>query len=567
MIGLAEIRTLGRNSVPTVVAGTTKWRPVSACRDLARVLAIPRRDVDVERFDAIRAAVTRPGAKLRLWDVQCAALGEALDADGLFASMPVGSGKTLVGALLPTIVQRRAVYLTTPKLAAQVESMLADYRREFHIRDDLVVESYSALSSQRRARLLEDHEPGLIVADECQALSARGAARTKRFLRYMRRRPGTRFCALSGTVTRKSIKDFAHLLQLALREQTPLPLHWPSLAEWAEALDVDAERPAGALRIFCTGAETPRQGWQRRLRDTQGVVVSEVESCSAQLVLRDVPEYEPPEIVAKAIADLHRTWERPDGELLILATDVSRVARQLRLGGHHRWAWPDHVTLDEIREWTDARREYLREIAAVLKTRSREGMDSPGLVEDAATRGEIVLRSRGAWHAAKARIPAPLTWWVWLTDGVARRVAEIAEDIAPCIIWTDTPVFGQQVANLCGATYYGEGREAANDILLERGDQTIVASIQAHGTGRNLQSFSRALVAGGGSSGATWEQLLGRLHRAGQLADRVEYALMFPADAEKAREDAKYIQEITGSPQKLLTAQGSGIGARAREET
>ena len=85
--------------------------------------------------------------------------------------------------------------------------------------------------------MLDRLQPELIIADECHSLKDGGAARTKRFLRYMRAHPTTIFLGLSGTVASKSLKDFWHLIKLALREKSPLPIRWPVLDKWAAALD------------------------------------------------------------------------------------------------------------------------------------------------------------------------------------------------------------------------------------------------------------------------------------------------------------------------------------------
>ena len=549
---LDALRTLGAAPV-TIHKGTTQWRPVGHSRELSRVLAIPRRQLNDDHNDGMRDLLQRPQGSLRLWDVQCRALVEAIHADGLFAALPVGTRKTLIGALLPTVLDKRAVYLTTPSLKRQVDDMLDEYRDSFHVRDDLVVESYSALSSQRRARLLEDFAPELIVADECHALAKPSAARTKRFLRYMKRNPETVFCGLTGSMVRKSLRDFAHLLQLALRDWTPLPRDWPTLTEWAEALDVGGERPAGALAKLCREDETPREGWGRRFRETRGVMTSENESCAAPLHIRSLG-FEPSEIIAKAILDVEAKWERPDGEWLTTAIEVARVRRQLKLGGFYRWVWPDHVALDDIRRWCDTRRAYRQELTATLRNFGREGMDSPGLIEAAAERGEIHLYTRADWEFCNATIPSPLVTWRWLDESLLTQVVDYLDRSGPVIVFVDNPTVGKRLADMLGTTYFGQGRKAADALVVERGNRHVVASIRAHGTGRNLQAFYRALVVGGPTSGADWEQLLGRLHRAGQLASEVTYRVLWTDEVDRAREDAKFINETTGAPQKLLSA-------------
>jgi hypothetical protein len=106
--------------------------------------------------------------------------------------------------------------------------------------------------------------------------------------------------------------------------------------------------------------------------------------------------------------------------------------------------------------------------------------------------------------------------------------------------------------------YFGAGSE---EIANERGDRSVVASIQAHGVGRNLQMFSSNLVVSCPSAGADWEQLLGRTHRQGQQADEVtyEYFDTFDHEVKTAVKDAEYIKGILGQDQRLLYCDKEGI--------
>ena len=115
---------------------------------------------------------------------------------------------------------------------------------------------------------------------------------------------------------------------------------------------------------------------------------------------------------------------------------------------------------------------------------------------------------------------------------------------------------GQAVAIAGGFPFYGPGQEASETILQEKGDKTIVASVRAHGTGRNLQMYNRNLFV---QPPVDWEQNLGRTHRTGQQADEVtawvyrhteELVEAFEASMNRAR----YVQETTGARQRLLFA-------------
>jgi len=557
---LQALRQLGSQG-PAFSEGHRPLDPVRWSQDLERVLNLPLRATpSPEDLDALRAAVTRPGAELALWDLQAEALLEALQAGGLFGPIAVGAGKTLIACLLPTLLHcERPVVLTTPGLVREAEALMATYQRSFLVRDDVRWVPYSTLSAQAGTGLLDELAPDLIVADEAHTLDG-DSARARRFARYLKDHPETRCCFLSGTMAQRSIKDFSKLLAWALGEGSPLPLHWPDLTAWAEALDVPAPdtrpRPAGELQRLCRHGEPVREAWQRRLRATRGVVASSAgAACLARL---EVVEVEPPcpVQIRDACRALYKTWSTPDGQELLWAMDISRVARQLRLGGYYREVWPEDVTEAQVREYKAARRDWAAVVRDALK-RPRPGLDSPGLIETAVRAGKVkglgglsmqtMLR---VWDEVRARIAAPGREWVWLTDEVVVWAAQISRQ-SPCVIWTDVVEVGRAVARTAGIPYYGAGEKAVAGLLAEDGSRSVVCSIPAHGTGRNLQAWCDALVLGGIPNGKTWEQLLGRHHRPGQNASVVTYRVAFPAEVERARADAEFVEQVLGNRQKL----------------
>ena len=87
----------------------------------------------------------------------------------------------------------------------------------------------------------------------------------------------------------------------------------------------------------------------------------------------------------------------------------------------------------------------------------------------------------------------------------------------------------------------------------------MIASIRAHGTGVNLQAYNDSIILTPPSSGAVWEQLLGRMHRQGQEADQVTYTVYQHTEEliealEKSIENASYIEKSMGQKQKLIYA-------------
>jgi hypothetical protein len=124
------------------------------------------------------------------------------------------------------------------------------------------------------------------------------------------------------------------------------------------------------------------------------------------------------------------------------------------------------------------------------------------------------------------------------------------------IIWTEHRAFGARLAEVIDRPYFGAGDSS----ILDTKEPVIVASIAAHGEGKNLQRFSENLVTAPPTSGKVWEQLGGRTHRAGQEADEVNFEIFLHAEElrasfDQARADAVYLEDTTGGRQKLNYAQ------------
>ncbi|WP_228556883.1 hypothetical protein [Myxococcus sp. AB025B] len=115
---------------------------------------------------------------------------------------------------------------------------------------------------------------------------------------------------------------------------------------------------------------------------------------------------------------------------------------------------------------------------------------------------------------------------MWLSDFIVQHAAKWARRKGPPgIVWVDEfPELGERIAKATGVPYYGDGPEASATIPRERGKRSIVASLRAHGTGRNLTILSRMLFVKPPADGAAREQTIGRCLRQGQLADEVEVA-------------------------------------------
>ena len=570
-----------------------KGKPVAGSEDLDRVLALTRRDKpDLETLASeLTARLTNGAATCQcqrferrcakhLKPVQAWALSEAARCGGLLGPIGVGDGKTLLDLLTPMVMPscQVAVLLIPPGLRDQLEVDFEFYSQHWKLpnlttgrwhnpgRPWLHVIAFSELSGAKSTDLLERIKPDLIVVDEAHSVRNRTAARTKRFLRYFGMHPETRLCAWSGTLTSRSLRDYAHLSTIALREGSPTPHHWPTVEEWAGAIDPsDFPSPMGALRKLCQPGEHIHKAWRRRLHDTPGVVASvSGMSCDASIQFHERKVKAPPAILS-ALSELRASWDRPDGDKLVQIVEVARCARQLSAGFFYRWRWPRGEPVEVIEAWLEARKAWHKELRHKLQW-AEPHMDSPLLCAKAAIRffdgyqGHLPTWRSLTWPAwrdirEKAK---PETEAVWVDDFLVRDAATWANE-EPGIVWYEFDEFGRKVAEAGGLPFYGPGDDAAEGILREKGNRSVVASIRAHGTGRNLQMFNRQLVANPPSDGGTWEQMLGRTHRDGQKADLVE-VFVYRHTAEmvdaldRARLLASYIEGTMGNQQRLLRA-------------
>lgn len=552
-------------------------------------------------------------------DFQAWALHEAPKAGGLFASAAVGIGKTGAGVLMSMVMPdcKRAVILVKPDLKPQ---FLRDYEAwSQHFRTPtlagsrwlkpgspvLHVVTYSELSNPKNVRALRQLRPDLIISDESQNLANPISARGNRFFSYLEETPECRFVAWTGTPLNDTIKNFAHHLGCALGESSPLPITGTEVTNWASHLDPDLsttlERsPMGALKALREPDDKPmmcaREGVERRIRFTLGCISTTTPSCDVPLLLTCHP-VEVPDAV-KAAMKVIDGWQRPDGEEIVDIGSKARCLSEVASGFYyfHRWLGTEDRRV--VDRWKLHRADFFREMRYQIAL-GHPHLDSKLLAERAAARWHDGYTYEGRWYPpetkwcgedppedAKARhawldrlrTRGPLQAWdsemfpawrevehtchpeqgvKWVSDFLVEDAAAWARANVG-VVWFRHRAFGSRLGKLL--PLYGQGLEASVRIAQERGDRSIAASIRAHGTGKNLQMFSRALVVGCPASGLDWEQLLGRHHRRGQLATQVRFDICFHTPGlwnafESALEKAEFAQKLLRTPQRLLLAE------------
>lgn len=591
-LSLQLLREMGDDYQPHPSSSVEEARiraGVQESYELERILEIPRRPLDLHDIPDQTYLYKRPEGTMHLWPIQSAVLIEAAKANGLLGPIGVGHGKTLASLLVGVAMNaKKVVLMVPPQLRTQLlKTDIPMLNKHWQLPlDRLRVIAYSELSHARTADLLEEIKPDLIVADEAHNLRHASAARTKRFLRYMKEHPECRFVGLSGTMTRRSLKDYQHLSELGLRKNSPLPQHFPTLMDWAMAIDVSKKEPMppGALLKLCNERELDeiakatdtfdaqkhvRHAFRRRVVETPGVVATEESALGTSLIITGLRPLVPAEVKI-AITKLHDTWEIGDEEL-IDALSVARVGRQLSGGFYYRWVWPNGV---KDYEWLEARSNWNKEVREILK-RSRKGLDSPMLITNAILRGDFESTTYAAWAAVKDRYrPTPPVEAVWiskfLVEESIRWGQETCSKAAPGIIWYESDAFGRELARLGDLPFFGPGTKASVELAAVNPQKTpvIICSRAAHGTGKNLQKFSRNLFTAPSPGGVDWEQTIARTHRPGQEADEVFVDVFLHTDDMEtayysALRDARYIEQTQGQKQKLLYAEKVACGGPA----
>ena len=460
---------------------------------------------------------------------------------------------------------------------------------------------YSLLSNPKSTAMLEELRPDTIIADECHRVSRRGNSNSQRLLRYMREHnaENVRLCAWSGTLTKKSICDVSHLSAFALGLGSPYPIRDDEAEAWSRVVDPSplpdrtsstaramkrAFGRAGADRIFETGFTDGgiREGLQKRINETPGVISTKGSSASAAIYMHERKIEKIPEIVKKALAGVRQDAVRPDGEELVEAFEVARCAREVASGFHYFWFYPEYAAakMDEkrakvvakIEAWFAARKAYGKDLRAKL-LHPEVHLDSPKLCANAAERawrvpaydGDLPIWKCATWPEWRDIKDTVLheSRTAWLDDYLAQDAVAWGREHRG-IIWYQNNAFGRRVAEILGVPCHGGGPGAEAAIMAEDGSRSIVASVKAHGAGRDgLQlKFSEQLIAEIPSSNAIFEQLLGRLCRDGQPEDAVQTWLPLHVSENKdalraAMREAEFVEQVTGNLQLLLMADRS----------
>ncbi len=504
-------------------------RAVSYSGEFERIAKLPRRRWTEEEAKALAEQMTplvrAPGGTWSLLPVQAIYLREcwlqSRKGLGVFAPMGVGSGKTLSTLLGPRVTRAPRPLLIVPASLNNDgrKQEVCNYAKQFSFVPPPVVHT-QALQGDDGLALLESHAPTDIWIDEFHLFKNPRSKRAAKLNKYLKAHPGTRVYALTGTIMKRSIKDFAHVLHWCLGVESPLPIVWHVLEEWAAALDEKLSMgfvsDPGVLLDWCKPGEVDelgptdaaRRAVGRRILETPGVIGYSLtkEHLPSTVVIEEIRLPETPKIV-QAFELLRSKQELPDGTQLVEALEWTRHARTLPLGYWLRWKYP------APKEWLARRKAWGSFVREHLKGRHR--LDSPDEVKKAFP-GQAELK---AWEEIRDSFK-PETVAEWIDGNALSICARWLQE--PGIAMTENTEFALALAQVAQVPYFGPGGLDASGRSIDLyAGRSAVASFKANKEGRNLQRWGRLLFPCPPTNGPDGQQSVGRIQRKGQTRDKL----------------------------------------------
>jgi hypothetical protein len=371
----------------------------------------------------------------------------------------------------------------------------------------------------------------------------------------------------------------------ALPQLSPVPNNYGVLNEWALCLDenktdTNALAP-GKLALLCDAREIEmmidrpleavRSAFQRRLTETPGVVSLSEDQISTPLIVQafDV-DLSGIQELDEAYRLLRRKWCTPDGRPFMEAVKLWAHARELAQGFWLTW------DPEPPKAWLRARTAWGSFVRHTISHNKRR-LASELQVALACSRGEYKSAAYLDWQAIRETFK-PNSVPVWIHDRVVDHATAWMDGNPRGIVWVEHRAMGARLSERSGRPYHGARGLDARGRMIEDAEGSVIASVGSNSVGRDLQhKWDRNLIISCSPNGKTYQQLLARTHREGQLANEVGVDLFLGCSEQyygfrQAMQDARYMQTTIGHNQKLLSAKivglpsGTEIATRGRHE-
>lgn len=445
----------------TIASNMQNTARESIAQEIERIIALPIIPQPTEEQIRAVSLYYCPDGEIQLYPEQVNAMMQYHEYGGLLCPIPVGGGKTLVSVLIPNDAynffgKRKILLMVPPDLINQLRDVeLPWYRRHISInipfywlagqtagkrmllansgRAGCYVVSYSILSGRQGSELLDAIKPELIVGDEIHSIaSANPSARGRRF-RIAIKMFGPQLVGLSGTITKKSPRDYHHLAVHTLHENCFMPRPTGIADEWAKIIDCNASSidefhnnaapqpgPIKPLiewakkyfpdQIFPNNLIGFRSAFNIRKDTCPGVIASNGDQLGVSLRITNIDGSQQHRYsstldntksngwkeLREIVKQLVTMWVAPNGDEIDHAMHLWRWRYELEgFGFYNNLYWPEaervaarkKLPLAEaknILERSQAHhmlhQEYMKDLRYWIKHRAKKGMDTPFLI-------------------------------------------------------------------------------------------------------------------------------------------------------------------------------------------
>lgn len=607
-------------------------------REMNRILDLPiKKTLTKELHDKFSKATLLPSAEIDgLLETQSAAIIAYLQTSGLFGYIGVGKGKALISIACAACAYRKGlrkiILFIPPKLAIQtVDKVLPWLRRQISVNlpvhviagkskaarlraskqeSGLFIMAWSQLSINDTDELLDNISPELIIADEAHNLSNKDSGRYKRVNRYMVSNPDTEFVALSGTMGKKSIKDYYHIIKWCLKDRCPLPNNLHEMSNWSGVIDTTfneytSDPTLEPLRNWANRHSEEeferdvagyRKAYNFRLSTAKGVEFAVgSQELGTSILFSNEPvnfsdDYPGMSELKRLQGQLHDMDRSPSGDIIDYAIHKFRYDYELTAGIYNSLTWPSSEKvserlsisekeaedlIDRSKDYHKVSQEYHKEVRKWLEVNADTGLDTPmQLGQSMYNNGPKFVGDKlyTAWDLRRKfdfegrierdskavrvcdfKIQAALRW----AKGLKRKSHEGA-----LIWWTRREVgkwafeiFKKAGVDVVLADASKKGSIAINDEANH--SKIILASATAYKEGLNLQKQIPFMYFLQFPREAHFvEQATGRNHRTGCPYDSLTYTTNFTLDFDHQMFSAvladALFQHQAGSPSRLI---------------
>lgn len=464
----------------------------------------------------------------------------------------------------------------------------------------LYIFPYSLLSAPDAEDVLEAVDASMFILDECHSLKDQRAARTGRFMRYIANRD-VKMVIMSGTMTDRRLADYEHLATASLDLLSPLPVTFPILQTWASFLDADAPEPqpqdvwkmAPLLNWYQANfpgielqpdQDSMRRAFRVRLTTSPAVVASADDEIGVSLYL-DIddpkPEGAPDPIGWEKLQKLQKqvdvSWLTPYGDEIDYAIHKWRHLYELSAGFYYDLRWPedaDSELLERSQEHHFLKQEYARMLREYFK-HPRPRLDTPMLVGNSFARfgndrvGNAELYE--AWQMVKAaespdlieRTSRGVRVCSYKVDRAAEMAARWQASKQGGILWYHHQEVGNWLVEKCqqldlNVLHCPAGNQHNVTVIdPQNANRIVIASIRAHGEGKNLQHHHNTYFVQNPRQAKMMQQAVGRTHRKGQKEDELVVYFSLHGEFDDLQlahtlVDAVYQHTTLGAKQKVV---------------